>query len=56
MALTAEEFKKVVAEEKKKPRPVRPDSYEDWGPEIDKHPISNPKRDLSSLPAEGKKP
>lgn len=42
MALTVEEFKKLVAEEKTKPKKTVPDPWEDWGEEIDKHPITNP--------------
>lgn len=44
MAMTVEEFRKKVAEDAAKPRPVPPDEPDDWGPEIDKYPIHNPAR------------
>ena len=42
MALTVDEFKKAVAAEKLKQRPAQKDECEDWGNEIDQHPIHNP--------------
>lgn len=52
MGLTVEELRKLIAEEAKKQKPAKPDPFEDWGEEIDHHPISNPCRRTPTL-AEG---